>query len=128
MKILVVEDDQVVADYIANGLRQESHSVEVAADGERGLYLAMSGGFDVLIVDRMLPKVDGLGLVRALRASEVQTPVIILSALADVAERVAGLGAGADDYLVKPLPSRSYPRGSRRSSNEQLCRAGSRSS
>ncbi len=103
MNILVIEDDEVVADFVARGLRQESHSVEVASDGDAGLYLAMSKSWDVLIVDRMLPGVDGLSVVRALRASNDHTPVLILSALADVAERVTGLSSGADDYLVKPF-------------------------
>jgi two-component system OmpR family response regulator len=103
MNILVIEDDKVVADFVAKGLRQESHSVEVAEDGDQGLYLAMSKSYDVLIVDRMLPQVDGLSVIRALRASDNQTPILILSALADVAERVKGLSSGADDYLVKPF-------------------------
>lgn len=103
MRILVIEDDQVVADFVASGLRQESHSVDLASDGKEGLYLAMSESYDVLIVDRMLPSVDGLSVIRALRASEDRTPALILSALADVAERVKGLNAGADDYLVKPF-------------------------
>lgn len=103
MQILVVEDDPVVADFIANGLRQESHSVDVASDGNEGLYLAMSNSYDVLVVDRMLPGVDGLNIVRTLRASDAQTPILILSALSDVPERVKGLSTGADDYLVKPF-------------------------
>ncbi len=103
MNILVVEDDKVVADFIAKGLRQESHSVDVAEDGDTGLQLAMSSSYDVLIIDRMLPGIDGLNVVRALRATGDQTPVLILSALADVAERVTGLSSGADDYLVKPF-------------------------
>jgi two-component system OmpR family response regulator len=103
MKVLVVEDDQVVVDFVANGLHEESHSVDVATDGDEGLYLAMSNSYDVLIVDRMLPSVDGLSIVRALRASNDQTPILILSALADVPDRVKGLSAGADDYLVKPF-------------------------
>ncbi len=103
MKLLVVEDDSVVADFIAKGLREEGHAVDVAADGQEGLYLATGNPYDVLIVDRMLPQVDGLSVVRALRAAEDHTPVLILSALADVTERVKGLEAGADDYLVKPF-------------------------
>ena len=103
MKVLVIEDETVVADYVANGLREEGHSVDVASDGERGLYLAMTNTYDVLVVDRMLPSVDGLSIVRALRASNDETPILILSALSDVAERVEGLGSGADDYLIKPF-------------------------
>ena len=103
MKVLVIEDQSVVADYVANGFREEGHSVDVASDGEKGLYLAMTNIYDVLVVDRMLPNVDGLSIVRALRASNDGTPILILSALSDVAERVEGLGSGADDYLIKPF-------------------------
>ncbi|MEM1246265.1 MAG: response regulator transcription factor [Acidobacteriota bacterium] len=103
MNLLLVEDDPVVAAFVAKGLRQEGHAVDVAADGSEGLSLAMSKSYDVLVVDRMLPGLDGLALVKALRATDNQTPVLILSALADVAERVKGLSSGADDYLVKPF-------------------------
>jgi two-component system OmpR family response regulator len=103
MKVLVIEDDQVVADFIAKGLRQEGHSVDVASDGDDGLYLAMSNSYDVLIVDPMLPSVHGISVIRALRPSNDQTPILILSALADVPERVKGLSTGADDYLIKPF-------------------------
>ena len=103
MKILIVEDDPVVADFIAQGLREESHTVDVAGNGNDGLYLAMAKSYDVLVVDRMLPGIDGLDIVRALRAAKDQTPILVLSALADVPERVAGLSSGADDYLVKPF-------------------------
>ena len=103
MKILVVEDDKVVAEFIAKGFRQENHSVDVSESGDQGLVLAMSNTYDVLVVDRMLPGVDGLALIRALRASGDQTPVLVLSALVDVPERVKGLETGADDYLVKPF-------------------------
>ena len=103
MRVLVIEDDQVVADYIGKGLREASHTVDHAADGKTGLFLAMSEHYDVIIVDRMLPAMDGLKIVQSLRAAGNHAPALILSALADVGERVAGLQAGADDYLVKPF-------------------------
>jgi two-component system, OmpR family, response regulator len=103
VKILVVEDDQETAAYIARGLREAGHVVDHAPDGQEGLFLATGGGYDVMVVDRMLPKLDGLSLVRALRAARVATPAIFLTARAGVGDRVEGLDAGADDYLVKPF-------------------------
>ncbi|MBN8927406.1 MAG: DNA-binding response regulator [Rhodospirillales bacterium 69-11] len=103
MKVLLVEDDQESAAYVARGLREQGHVVDVAATGRDGLFLATDGGHDVLIVDRMLPDLNGVGLVQALRASGVKTPVLFLTALAGVGDRVRGLDAGGDDYLVKPF-------------------------
>jgi two-component system, OmpR family, response regulator len=103
MRILLIEDDREVASHLVNGLGESGHRVEWAADGHRGLALAMAEEFDALIVDRMLPGQDGLAIVAALRAARVQTPVLILSALGDVEERVRGLRAGCDDYLSKPF-------------------------
>ena len=103
MKILVVEDDAETADYVARGLTEAGHLVDRAADGREGLILASDGGYDALVVDRMLPKLDGLGLVRALRAAGVKTPALFLTARAGVGDRVEGLEAGGDDYLVKPF-------------------------
>ena len=103
MRILVIEDDRSTADYIARGLTQDGHVAEVARDGRDGLLRAMSEPFDVIVTDRMLPGPDGLSIVRALRASAVVTPVLVLSALGDVDRRVEGLEAGADDYLAKPF-------------------------
>jgi two-component system, OmpR family, response regulator len=103
MKILIAEDDQSIADYLAAGLRQAGHVVDVAMNGRDGLFLATSPDYDVLIVDRMLPVVDGLALVRSLRASRINTPVLFLTALGRVDQRVEGLTAGGDDYLVKPF-------------------------
>ncbi|MEO1198820.1 MAG: response regulator transcription factor [Pseudomonadota bacterium] len=103
MKILVVEDDREAAGYVAKGLTEAGHTVDQAADGEDGLHLAREGAFDVLIVDRMLPKRDGLSLIAELRDEGRQTPVLILSALGDVDDRVTGLKAGGDDYLTKPF-------------------------
>ncbi len=103
MKILLVEDDAETAAYVARGLTEAGHLVDRAADGRDGLFLAGGGGYDVLVVDRMLPHLDGLGLVRALRAAGVRTPALFLTARAGVGDRVEGLEAGGDDYLVKPF-------------------------
>ena len=103
MKVLLIEDDQETADYVARGLREHGHVVDHAATGRDGLFLAADGGHDVLVVDRMLPGLDGLGLVRALRETGVKAPVLFLTALGGVGDRVRGLEAGGDDYLVKPF-------------------------
>lgn len=102
MRILVIEDDSEAAGWLVKGLAESGHVADHAADGEEGLGLALEGVHDVLIVDRMLPKIDGLTIIRKLRENNIQTPVLILSALADVDERVKGLRAGGDDYLGKP--------------------------
>ncbi|RAV77206.1 tetratricopeptide repeat protein [Aerococcus loyolae] len=102
MRILVIEDDLEAAAYVVKGLRESGHIVDHAADGEEGLTLALSGSFDVLIVDRMLPKRDGLSLVSTLRAEGIRVPVLFLSALGEVDDRIMGLKAGGDDYLTKP--------------------------
>lgn len=103
MRILLVEDDRQMADYLHKALAEAGAVVDQAADGREGLLLAASGDYDVLILDRMLPGLDGLGIVRTLRASGNQTPVLFLSALGDVDDRVEGLRAGGDDYLIKPF-------------------------
>jgi len=103
MKILVIEDDQETAAYISRGLREHGHVVDHAATGQDGLFHAGGGGHDVLIVDRMLPGLDGLGLVRVLREAGVKAPVLFLTALGGVGDRVKGLEAGGDDYLLKPF-------------------------
>jgi two-component system, OmpR family, response regulator len=102
MRILLIEDDRDAATWLIKGLKESGHLVDHAADGEQGLALAREATHDVLIVDRMLPKLDGLSVIRSLRAENVKTPVLILSALSDVDERVRGLRAGGDDYLAKP--------------------------
>ena len=102
-RILLVEDDKETAAYLAGGLAEEGHSVEQVADGRDGLFLASDGSFDLLILDRMLPGMDGLAALRAIRAAGVMTPVLILSALASVGDRIEGLESGSDDYLVKPF-------------------------
>ncbi len=103
MKILLVEDDAETADYVARGLQEAGHVVDRAGDGQEGLFLATGGGHDVLVVDRMLPKLDGLSLVRALRAAGIATPALFLTAKSGVGDRVEGLEAGGDDYLTKPF-------------------------
>ncbi len=103
MRLLVIEDDKDVASFIRNGLAQAGCNVDHAANGRDGLFLATTESYDALIVDRMLPGIDGLTVIRTLRASSNTTPVLILSALGEVDDRVKGLKAGGDDYLVKPF-------------------------
>ena len=102
MRLLIIEDDRDAADYLVKAFRESGHVAEHAADGEEGYTLAADGSYDVLIVDRMLPKRDGLSVIGALRDKGVTTPALILSALGQVDDRVKGLRAGGDDYLVKP--------------------------
>jgi two-component system OmpR family response regulator len=102
MRMLVVEDDVEAQRYLVNGLRESGHVVDDAADGETGLTLALSRPYDVAVIDRMLPKMDGLRLVQELREHGNVTPVLFLSALSEVDDRVKGLKAGGDDYLTKP--------------------------
>lgn len=103
MKILLIEDDHGVASYIVKGLKESNHIVDHADNGKDGLFLATTEKYDVMIVDRMLPEVEGLKIIQTMRATDNKTPVLILSALGDVDERVKGLKAGGDDYLVKPF-------------------------
>jgi two-component system OmpR family response regulator len=103
MKILVVEDDAETAAYVAEGLREVGHAVDITGNGRDGLFLAADGRYDVLVVDRMLPGLDGIALVRTLRGAEVRTPALFLSARGSVLDRVSGLDAGGDDYLSKPF-------------------------
>ena len=102
MRLLIIEDDREAASYLVKAFREAGHVADHAADGLDGYALAESGNYDVLVVDRMLPKLDGLSLVRALREQKVETPVLILSALGQVDDRVKGLRAGGDDYVPKP--------------------------
>ena len=102
MRVLVIEDDRETAAFLHKSLKESGHAPETAGDGESGLAMARDGGFDVLIVDRMLPRLDGLSLVKTLRAEGDRTPVLFLSALGDVDDKVKGLRAGGDDYLTKP--------------------------
>jgi two-component system OmpR family response regulator len=103
VRVLVIEDDKDVASFLRKGLAQAGYNVDHAENGKDGLFLATTEPYDALIVDRMLPGVDGLTIIRTLRASEKSTPVLILSALGEVDDRVKGLKAGGDDYLVKPF-------------------------
>lgn len=102
MRVLVIEDDRETAQFLQKSLKESGHSADTAADGETGLAMAQGGAYDILIVDRMLPRLDGLTVVKTLRSEGSRTPVLILSALGDVDDRVKGLRAGGDDYLTKP--------------------------
>jgi two-component system OmpR family response regulator len=103
MRILVVEDDAETAGYLVGGLEEEGHATTRTGSGRDGLFLAMTENFDLLIVDRMLPELDGLTLVKTLRGSRIETPVLFLTTMAGIDDRVTGLNAGGDDYLVKPF-------------------------
>jgi len=103
MKLLVVEDDATTGSYIARGLREEGHTVDLVTDGRDGLVQATGGTYDVMVVDRMLPQVDGMTLVKTLRAAGNRTPVLFLTSLGSVDDRIDGLNAGGDDYLTKPF-------------------------
>jgi two-component system OmpR family response regulator len=103
MKILVIEDDVSHGEFLLNGLREAGHNVNMATDGMDGLHHATEENYDIIIADRMLPKLDGLAVVQTLRAADNKTPVLILSSLSKVEERVKGLRAGGDDYLTKPF-------------------------
>ena len=102
MRILIIEDDHEAAAWLVKGLEESGHVVDVAGDGESGLSLALENLHDIFVVDRMLPKLDGLSIIKKLRGDGIKTPVLILSALSEVDERVRGLRAGGDDYLAKP--------------------------
>ncbi len=103
MRVLIIEDDNEVASFVVKGLKEAGHAVDRAADGKEGLLLASTEDYDALIVDRMLPSLDGLSIVQTLRGAGNHTPILILSALGEVDDRVKGLKAGGDDYLVKPF-------------------------
>jgi two-component system, OmpR family, response regulator len=103
MKLLVVEDDRETASYLQKGLGESGYLVDRAGDGRQGLFMASSGGYQAIVLDRMLPQMDGLSMLSALRAADIRTPALILSALGTVDDRVKGLRAGGDDYLVKPF-------------------------
>lgn len=102
-RLLVVEDDAATANYLVNGLSEAGHNVDQVADGRDALFRASDGSYDAIILDRMLPGMDGMAVLAALRAANIETPVLMLSALGAVEDRVAGLRAGSDDYLVKPF-------------------------
>jgi two-component system, OmpR family, response regulator len=102
-RILLIEDDTKTLEYIRAGLSPDGYEIATAEDGKQGLIAAVGGDYDLLIIDRMLPGLDGLTLIRALRAANVQTPALFLTALGGIDDRVSGLRAGGDDYLVKPF-------------------------
>ncbi|GAB3348219.1 response regulator transcription factor [Lysobacter tyrosinilyticus] len=103
MRILLVEDDPHTAAFILKGLREDGHVVDHAADGKQGLFLATTENYDAIVLDRMLPGLDGLVVLQTLRGAGNRTPLVLLTALGEVDHRVEGLRAGADDYLVKPF-------------------------
>lgn len=103
MRILLVEDDKRVSSFIRRGLREEDYTVDVAEDGEQGLFLAQTGEYDLMILDLMLPKRSGLDMLQTLRSDKMATPILILTAKDEVEDKVKGLHAGADDYLTKPF-------------------------
>jgi len=103
MKLLVIEDDRETASYLIKGLSESGYTVDHSGDGREGLFLATSGSYDAIVLDRMLPGMDGLTLLGALRGAQIRTPALILSALGSVDDRVKGLRSGGDDYLVKPF-------------------------
>ena len=103
MKILVIEDEKRVAQFLKKGFQEESYTVDLASDGVQGLSLALSGDYDAIVLDIMLPRKDGFEVLQKLRDEKVSTPILILSAKSEVEDRVAGLNWGADDYLPKPF-------------------------
>lgn len=103
MKILVIEDDVTTGDYVAHGLREEGHLVDLLTNGRAGLIQATTADYDILVIDRMLPELDGLSIVKTLRGAKNLTPVLFLTSLGGVDDRIDGLNAGADDYLIKPF-------------------------
>src|SRR5438046_7435887 len=103
MKLLVIEDDRETAAYLVKGLSDSGYTVDHSGEGREWLFLATSGSYDAIVLDRMLPGMDGLAILGALRAAQIRTPALILSALGSVDDRVKGLRSGGDDYLVKPF-------------------------
>lgn len=103
MRLLVIEDDKEVFSYISKGMKEAGHTIDIADNGNDGLFLATTEDYDAMIVDRMLPELDGLTIIKTIRGAGNMTPVLILSALGEVDDRVKGLRSGGDDYLVKPF-------------------------
>lgn len=106
MRLLVIEDDQEVSAYIAKGMKEAGHNIDCVYNGKDGLFMATTESYDALIVDRMLPELDGLTIIKTIRGAGNATPALILSALGEVDDRVKGLRSGGDDYLVKPFAFR----------------------
>lgn len=103
MRVLVIEDDKRLAEHVSNGFRKSGHVVYTSHDGRDGLFLATSGDYDIIILDRMLPNVDGMAILSSLRAGKIDIPIILASALGTVEDRVEGIRKGANDYLAKPF-------------------------
>ncbi len=103
MRILVIEDEKKVADFIGNGLEEEGYAVDMAHDGDQGYFLAATNEYDVILLDLMLPKMDGISLCTQLRCDNIRTPILMLTAKDEIKDKVKGLDAGADDYLTKPF-------------------------
>jgi heavy metal response regulator len=103
MHILIIEDEKKIADFLKRGLKEEAYSVDIANDGEEGHFLATTQEYDLVILDLMLPKIDGLSLCRTFRAEKITTPILILTVKDSIKDKVSGLDAGADDYLTKPF-------------------------
>lgn len=103
MRILVIEDEKKIADFIKRGLKEEGYAIDIAHDGEKGLFLAKTNDYDLILLDLMLPKIDGITLCKQLKADKIAAPVIMLTAKDTVKDKVSGLDAGADDYLTKPF-------------------------
>ena len=103
MRLLIIEDDKNVSSYIQKGLKEAGHTVDTADNGKDGLFLATTENYDAMIIDRMLPELDGLTIIKTMRGAGNQTPVLILSALGEIDDRVTGLRSGGDDYLLKPF-------------------------
>ena len=103
MRILIVEDEKKVAAFIKKGLEEETYAVDIATDGEEGLYLGEQNQYDLIILDLMLPKINGLDILSSLRSKDVETPILLLTAKDSVEDKVKGLNQGADDYLTKPF-------------------------
>ena len=103
MRILIVEDEKKIASFIKRGLKEEGYAVDIASDGEEGFFLAVTNPYDLIILDLMLPKMDGIKLCKTLREKKIRTPIMMVTALDAVSDKVGGLDSGADDYLTKPF-------------------------
>ena len=109
MRILVVEDEKRLAEALCHLLKKSNYTVDVSYDGESGLDNALSGIYDVIILDIMLPKIDGITVLKTMRSEKIETPVILLTAKGEISDKVRGLDSGADDYLSKPFSLHTYP-------------------
>ena len=121
MRVLVIEDDRKIQEFVSRGLRQEGHTVEVATTGTEGLALWEAHRYDAVVLDIMLPEVDGLRVLKHMRNNGDLTPVLVLSAKVAVDDRVSGLQSGADDYMIKPFSFRTLRAGCRRSRASRSC-------